>query len=135
MPRHCTNCGARLGDGFAFCGQCGVQVTPTERPGYLDGEHYTAYVETVALMRADELESAERLLLRLVEAVEAQHAADGFGIAPWYSERLAVLYRKRKDFAAEVMILERFGSRFKGTPYANHFEKRLTKARLLRDKS
>lgn len=134
MPRHCTHCGARLGDGFVFCGQCGVQLRP--RLGYVDGEHYTAYVETVkALMRAGELESAERLLLRLVEAVEAQHADDGFGIAPWYSERLAVLYRKRKDFAAEVAILERFGSNFRGTDYGNHFEKRLTKARVLRDKA
>ena len=91
--------------------------------------------ETVkVLMRADELESAGRLLLRLVEAVEAQHDADGFGIVPWYSERLAVLYRKQKDFAAEVTILERCGSRSKGTDYANNFEKRLTKARLLRGK-
>ena len=115
-------------------------MKPTEKPGYIDGRHYTEYVEPVkALMRSGELERAESLLLRLVGAVEAQVLATGFGMAPWYTERLAVHYRKRKDFAAEVAILERYQTlvkrRFRADQGADYFDTRLAKAKLLRDRA
>ena len=30
------------------------------------------------------------------------------GVAPWYYEQLAIIYRKRKDYLKEIEVLERF---------------------------
>ncbi|MBC7109277.1 MAG: hypothetical protein H5T41_10960 [Methanomassiliicoccales archaeon] len=80
-------------------------------PGFLRGKHYTEYVEEVQnLKRTGRLDEAEKLLLKLVEAVEAEARAQGWGVAPWYYEQLAIIYRKRKDYAAEVAILKRYMS-------------------------
>lgn len=52
-------------------------------PGFVDGRHYTACVEDVrALKRAGQLEKAIALLLRLVDATEAEAAAKQWGVAP-----------------------------------------------------
>ncbi len=104
-----------------------------ERPGYVQGRHYTAYVEEVkALRRSGDDQGAERLLLALVDATEAESRATRGGVAPWYYEELAILYRERKDYAAEVAVLERFGCQ----PHAPgvkppRLQERLEKARLL----
>ncbi|MGQ0669703.1 MAG: HIRAN domain-containing protein [Actinomycetota bacterium] len=83
----------------------------TSGPGTIDGRHYTAYVEEVRRLRREgNDEEAERLLLRLVDAVEAEARAEGWGVAPWYYEQLAIIYRKRKDHEAEVAILERYAA-------------------------
>jgi hypothetical protein len=55
-------------------------------------------------------DSAEELLLELLEAVEAEAYAREWGVAPWYYEQLAVIYRKRKDAPAEVAVLERYAA-------------------------
>lgn len=79
------------------------------KPGFLGGRHYTEYVEEVkGLKRAGRLDKAEELLLMLVGAVEEEARAQGWGVAPWYYEQLAVIYRKRKDYAAEVSILKQY---------------------------
>lgn len=89
-----------------------------DKPGFYKGKHYTKYVDEVkSLMRDNRLDDAERLLLELVNATETEARSEGFGVAPWYYERLAVLYRKKKDAAAEIAILERF-SRQKHAPGA-----------------
>jgi len=80
-----------------------------DKPGFYNGKHYTRYVDEVkSLMRDNRLDDAERLLIELVNATEAEARSGGFGVAPWYYERLAVLYRKKKDIEAEIAILERF---------------------------
>lgn len=77
----------------------------------VDGRHYTEHVEPVKMLRrAGEDEKAEALLLRLVIATEAEAQFTGHGVAPWYFEQLAIIYRKRKDAAAELHILERFAA-------------------------
>ncbi len=77
--------------------------------GYVAGKHFTEYVDTVkALKREGELDEAERLLLRLVEATEAENRVEGYGVAPWYYEQLAIIYRKREDYGKEIAILERY---------------------------
>ena len=82
---------------------------PVSGPGHYQGRHYTTYVEEVKThKRIGNTEAAERLLLALVDATEAESRAKGGGVAPWYYEALAKLYRERKDYAAEVAILERF---------------------------
>ena len=64
--------------------------------GLVDGRHYTTYVEDVRrLKRIGNQEAAERLLLRLVDATEAEARAERWGVAPWYYEQLAILYARR----------------------------------------
>lgn len=80
-------------------------------PGDVDGRHYTEWVDTVrSLRRAGDELGAEALLLRLVDATEAESAQQGVGVAPWYYEQLATIYSKRGGHRAEIEILERFAS-------------------------
>lgn len=91
--------------------QDGAQAQPIPRPGYYEGRHFTSYAEEVRLLKwSGDSEAAERLLLALVDATEAESRANapGWEVAPWCYEELARLYRSRMDFAAEVAILERF---------------------------
>lgn len=105
-------------------------------PGFVDGRHFTDYVDEVRRLRREgQEEEAERLLLRPVDAVEAEAAAEGWGVAPGYYEQLAIIYRKRKDFHSEVRILERF-ARQRHAPGASPSKllEPLEKARALRDR-
>jgi hypothetical protein len=81
----------------------------TEPPGFVRGQHYTTYVgEVERLVRGPRGVAAERLLLELVDATEAEAHAIKVGVAPWYYEQLANLYQRRGDHAAEQAILMRF---------------------------
>jgi tetratricopeptide (TPR) repeat protein len=77
--------------------------------GSVDGKHYTEYVEVVKVLKSEnKLDEAEKLLLRLVEATEEEAKLQEWGVAPWYYEQLAIVYRKQKNYPKEVSILERF---------------------------
>lgn len=79
--------------------------------GTLRGKHYTDYAEEVRVLRRyDHDDTAEGLLLELLDVIEAEATVKGWGVAPWYYEQLAIIYRKRKDYAAEVKTLERFAN-------------------------
>lgn len=81
---------------------------PSER-GFVRGRHYTEYVEDVkALRRSGREVEAERLLLELVDATEAEARAEKWGVAPWYYQQLAISYRKQGNPQGEVDILERY---------------------------
>jgi len=106
-----------------------------DKPGFYQCKHFTEYVEQVkTLKRAGKFDEAEQLLLALVDAVEAENRAEKLGAAPWYYEQLAILYRGRKDYAAEVAILERCHQQphGRGGPV---FAERLEKARALLKKA
>ena len=80
--------------------------------GFYAGRHYTEYVETVEeLKRNGDLDGAEKLLLSLVNATEAESRAQNWGVAPWYYEQLAIVYRKRGEQRNELAILERFSKK------------------------
>lgn len=82
-----------------------------DTPGFFRGKHYTEYVEQVKeLKRVGELENAIHLLLELVRTVERESQATGRGVAPWYYEQLAIIYRKLDDIQSEIEILERYSS-------------------------
>jgi hypothetical protein len=103
------------------------------KPGYYNGRHYTTYVSEVKnLKKSGKLEEVEKLLLELIAATEAESVAEGFGVAPWYYEELAKVYRKQKEYAKEVAILERFAAQ-KHAPGAKppRLLERLEKARHL----
>ena len=80
------------------------------KPSFVAGGHYSAYVEVRRLKRMSDLDGATELLLRLVDATEAEAAAEGesCGVDPWYYEQLAMIYRKKKQSADELAILERY---------------------------
>lgn len=81
----------------------------SRKPGYLNDRHYSEYVgEVEQLFRLKEFNEAEHLLLTLIEVVEQESRATGCGVAPWYYEKLAILYRKQKRKDAEINILERY---------------------------
>ncbi|MHA1263533.1 MAG: tetratricopeptide repeat protein [Candidatus Freyarchaeota archaeon] len=81
------------------------------KPGLVRGKHYTEFVSEVeSLKRKGRLKDAEKLLLELIDAVEEEARARGPGwaIAPWYYQQLAIIYRKQKNYAAEINILKRY---------------------------
>ncbi len=89
---------------------------PLREPGAYRGRHFTTYVEEVKeLKRAGRIDEAEALLLQLVEATEAEDKREKLGVAPWYYQQLAMIYRKRKDYVAEVGVLERFAKHRHGS--------------------
>lgn len=103
--------------------------------GSVEGAHYTSFVEQVKqLKRQKRHAEAIALLLKLVEATETESkaAGSGWGVAPWYYEQLAILYRKEKRFTDEVAILERYETQPKA-PGAGprKLAERLEKAREL----
>ena len=78
-------------------------------PGFYEGRHYTKYVEAVEeLKRRNESQEAEKLLLSLVAATEAESNVKNWGVAPWYYEQLAIIYRQQQNPQQELKILERF---------------------------
>ena len=82
-----------------------------ETPGYVDGKHFTEYVDRVKELRQHgENDRAEALLLKLVEATEAESSVEGDGVAPWYYEQLAIMFRKADRLDDEIRILERFAA-------------------------
>lgn len=79
------------------------------KPGFYKGEHYTEYIDDVQLLiKEKKLDEAEKLLLELLNAVESEARQNNWGAAPWYYDRLAVVYRKKKDTESEIRLLERF---------------------------
>ena len=102
------------------------------------GGHYTDYVDRVKQLKAEKRnEEAIKLLLKLVAETEkeSKKQGEGWGVAPWYYEQLAILYRKEKQYDSEVEILERYECQPK-SPGAGpeKLAERLIKARELRDK-
>jgi hypothetical protein len=82
-----------------------------EEAGFVEGHHYTKYVESVKQLKRENRHSeAIELLLKLVDATENEAKINGWGLAPWYYSQIAIIYRKEKRFNDEVAILERYKS-------------------------
>jgi hypothetical protein len=110
-----------------------AKESPITGPGSYKGLHFTCYVEDVKeLKREGRLQEAEALLLELVKATEAESKKERLGVAPWYYEQLAIIYRKLKDYTSEVRILERY-ARHRHAPGVKPavLEKRLQRAKSL----
>lgn len=67
---------------------------------------WLAYVQD--LERQGNLEEALRLLSALIVAAEQEAEVSGREPAPAYTERAAIIHRKRRDYAAEVAVIERW---------------------------
>ncbi len=83
----------------------------SKHDGIVNGRHYTEWVDTVkTLKRNGELDQAIHLLRQCADAAEDEGRREKWGVAPWYFEQLAICFRKQKNYATEVAILERFDS-------------------------
>ena len=74
---------------------------------------YTDLVDEIKQLKRDKsYVEAERLLLVAIEACEeeAKNRGDSWGVAPWYYEQLAIIYRKQKMWNKEISVLERYES-------------------------
>ena len=72
-------------------------------------KHYTEAIDTIReLKRQNQYKELEELLKWCVEDTEKESVREGWGVAPFYYDELAKLYRKEKNYRAEVRILERF---------------------------
>ncbi len=118
----------------------GIPEAPSherDRPGFVRRHHFTEYVDDVkTLRRAAREGEAVRLLLELVDATESEARSENCGVAPWYYEQLAIIYRKAHDYDREVEILERY----RDQPHAsgavpNELKARLDKALDLRSRA
>lgn len=78
-------------------------------PGMVRGRpHFEWHAEVKRLEQIGDETAAEAMLLEICDATEVESRAEGYGVAPAAYERLAVIYRKREDQAAEIAILERY---------------------------
>ena len=108
-----------------------------DKPGCYNGKHYTTYVPEIKLLKQKkDYKEVEKLLFHLVDATEAEDRVELWGVAPWYYEELAKLYRASKDIDAEIKILERFAKqRHAPGVKPKRLMERLEKAKSLKAKS
>lgn len=94
------------------------------------GRHYTEWVEPVKeLKRKGKLDEAERILLACVAATEREDEITKWGVAPWYYEQLAIVYRGQGRIDDEIKILQRYDKLRHGKGEgANKLSSRLEKA-------
>lgn len=80
-----------------------------EEAGQVRGRYYVDWVPTLNELRsAGQDDEALALLLEVIDAAERAAAVSGREPSPGYTERAAVIYRRREDFAAEVAVIERW---------------------------
>ena len=105
--------------------------------GFIDGRHYTTYVEEIrTLKRAGDHEGAAQLLLRCIDATEAESRAERWSVAPGYYWELAVVYRKLGRLADEATVLERYKREaLRHGSFGGQFAERLAKVRAKMDRA
>ncbi|MDT8364169.1 MAG: hypothetical protein RQ714_05910 [Nitrosomonas sp.] len=121
------------------------------------GENYFDSVETINKLKRDgRNKEAIELLIKYVNATEAEskkknsapavndkfsflsegRTESSWGVAPWYYEQLAIIYRKEKQYRKEVEILERYERQAKAPGVGpKKLSERLIKARELLKKN
>lgn len=82
-----------------------------ERAGLVYGRHYTDWGPDMDRLRSlgkSHEDEYLHLVLACVDAAERVAAIRGREPAPGYTKRAAIIYRRRKDYAAEVAVIERW---------------------------
>lgn len=113
----------------------GILITTTKEHGLVGDRHYTDCVEEInRLKREGKHDEAIALLLRTIDATERESsvAGPGWGVAPWYYEQLAIVYRKEGRIDAEIAILQRYARQQKAPGAGpDKLQTRLQKAKAL----
>lgn len=113
-----------------------------DQPGHLLGKpmwDWLRYVEELSKAGEPETSKALALVYALIVVAEKEASISGREPAPAYTERAAILHRKRKEYSQEVAVLERWE---KACPperrgpgaLQSKLAQRLTKARELANK-
>ena len=97
-----------------------------------EARRISALVESVKLAKRDgRLIDAETELLQELDRQETQARANGYGVAPWYYEQLAIIYAKERRFDDEIAVLRRYDQQPKAPgAMPAHLKERLNKALL-----
>lgn len=112
-----------------------VMLHELERTHSVRGRHHSDWVATLDRLRADGKDDAALdLLIDCMTAAEHEAGTLGAPPPPRYAHRAAVIHRRRRDYAAEVEVLERWIAACP-EPRDPHsrLAVRLVKARRLRD--
>lgn len=81
----------------------------SEKLGFYKGKIYSDYPEEIKKLKSNgNYDKAIELLVNLIEVIEKESHETGYGVAPWYYEQLAIIYKKKKDYLNEIKVLERF---------------------------
>lgn len=79
--------------------------------GLYRGRYFSEWTDEVkSLKRAGRLDDALTLLFALVDVIEDEARGQGWPVAPWYYEQIAIIFRKKSDLSSELAILERYHS-------------------------
>ena len=82
------------------------------------------------LKRQGNFAGTEHLLIKECDRQEAEAAASGLGVAAWYYEQLAIIYREAGRPDAEINILARYDRQIKAPGIGpTKLKSRLEKAR------
>lgn len=112
----------------------GGATAARERRGHVRGKHYTEWPDTVRDLKREERHGeALDLLFECIDAAERDR--DGREPAPWYTEQAAIIFRKGKDYAAEIAVLERYQKACPRGQRSETVDARLMKARQFLSKS
>ncbi|WP_435153336.1 exonuclease domain-containing protein [Micromonospora aurantiaca (nom. illeg.)] len=76
--------------------------------GLVDGRQPHTLTDQIMTMQRNDIHAALLLTVRCIDAVENDSRINGYGVAPWYYERAAIIFARLGDPAAEVAVLERF---------------------------
>jgi len=75
----------------------------------IDGKHYSEYSDYInELVRKENYNEAIDLLVKIIEIMENVAIEKGVGVAPWYYDKLSLIYKKMKNKEAEIQTLKRF---------------------------
>ncbi|PCC26516.1 hypothetical protein CIK75_02520 [Glutamicibacter sp. BW78] len=98
-------------DGITEVEQAIQRRKDADSAGHVRGQHFTELVPTLNALRSAGAPKADEylgLLLEIIDAAEQAASIEGVEPAPGYTRRAAVIYRRRKDYAAELALLERY---------------------------
>ncbi|WP_313887036.1 DUF2510 domain-containing protein [Salinispora arenicola] len=76
--------------------------------GLVDGQQPHTLVDQIMTLQKNDIHAALLLTVRCIDAVENDARINGYGVAPWYYERAAIIFARLADPATEVAVLERF---------------------------
>jgi hypothetical protein len=155
----CSNCGfeSTKAEDAHMLQEFHARTADIKSYGDADEGHYTDSVERIKdLKREGKNVEAIQILLKCVDATEKEaryanslpvldeqffflekgRSEHSWGVAPWYYEQLAILYRKEKQYQKEVEILERYEKHEKAPGVGpQKLADRLVKARELARKN
>lgn len=99
--------------------------------GSFDGAHVAQHQATVtALKAAGETDELAALLVKCVDAAEAEALVRGVLPVQWPTTQLSMIYRARGDYAAEVDVLERYAAACGESVVPTRIANNLAKARV-----